>query len=746
MSKPNIKQGWSERPAVHLALMVVVLLFLFRNSFDEGFVHFSNDTPLGGEVAQWDYLNENLNGSWQPLYWLGNENIANRPTVGLLFGIIAGDAVIHHKFFPIFSLWLLGACAWFCFRQLGIRPQVCLLGGLAAMLNMSAFSNTCWGLPYWQISRAMGFLAIGLAFWSRVPKTWMRFVIAGGCVGMSVMEGFDMGAMYSVVVASIVFCRLYICDSGKVPQRIGRNFALIAIMAAMAGLVATHAISSLVGTQLTGVAGTEQTEAAKEQRWDFATQWSLPKKEILRFAIPGIFGYRMDEPGGGQYWGSVGKRTDLEDLKAWAEQNPQAKQILNSPNSFRYSGSGEHAGVLVLLLAAWALVMTLPGAKSSYTKADRTFIWCLAGIALISLFLAFGRHAPFYRLFYEIPYASTVRNPIKFTQAMHVALCFLFVYGLNDLWTRFIDRPERTAEQGLPMGAWAKTLPSVALGWFRGSLGFVGFCLLALIVYTAKKTQIVTHMTDTAIAAEMATKVFDFSLTECVLFIIFLTASVATVHFATRGKFAMGKGSTALAIMALILIVDMGRSNAYWVKHLNYADEYKPNPLLSALKENAHEGRVTIAPNPGAPAMNMLEQLYRVNWLHKQFQFYKIQSLDIAQEPRVGEDKARYLTEMQKNPLRYWQLSNTRYLLGLNKINTQQGEMLFSDVLNLQLDNVKRRFKMKMPFRLSHEPGSEQVDVVPDPNGQFALIEFAGALPRAGLYTDWEVIADDAAL
>ena len=34
----------------------------------------------------------------------------------------------------------------------------------------------------------------------------------------------------------------------------------------------------------------------------------------------------------------------------------------------------------------------------------------------MSVLLAFGRHAPFYQFFYELPYASAIRNPQKFME------------------------------------------------------------------------------------------------------------------------------------------------------------------------------------------------------------------------------------------------------------------------------------------------------------------------------------------
>jgi hypothetical protein len=161
-------------------------------------------------------------------------------------------------------------------------------------------------------------------------------------------------------------------------------------VAVCAAFLAAHGLATLVGTQIQGVAGMGQDDRSKEQRWDEATMWSLPKIESLRVVIPGLFGYRMDTPDGGCYWGSVGQRPGV----------PQT----------RHSGAGVYAGVLVVLLAALALAQALRTGSSPFSQSERRTIFFWGAAALVSLLLAFGRHAPFYQFFYGLPYMSTIRS------------------------------------------------------------------------------------------------------------------------------------------------------------------------------------------------------------------------------------------------------------------------------------------------------------------------------------------------
>jgi len=91
---------------------------------------------------------------------------------------------------------------------------------------------------------------------------------------------------------------------------------------------------------------------------------------------------------------------------------------------------------------------------------------------------------------------------------------------------------------------------------------------------------------------------------------------------------------------------------------------------------------------------------------------------------------------------RRWQLANTSYLLGAAG---------FLDVLNQQIDPVLHRFRIAAAFDVLPKPGIqnptrlEELTAVPKPDGQYALFEFTGALPRAKLYTNWQVSTNDQA-
>src|SRR5690606_33446568 len=123
------------------------------------------------------------------------------------------------------------------------------------------------------------------------------------------------------------------------------------------------------------------------------------------------------------------------------------------------------------------------------------------------------------------------------------------------------------------------------------------------------------------------------------------------------------------------------------------------------------------------------------------FLYYNIQSFDVAQEPRVAADKEAYVLAFRKaggvGQVRLWELANVRYFFGL------AGGVV--DSLNEQIDPQKERFQVHTPFNIAQGAGDNPYLVQTNSTGPFALIEFTGALPRAKLYSSWQVITNDQA-
>jgi hypothetical protein len=187
--------------------------------------------------------------------------------------------------------------------------------------------------------------------------------------------------------------------------------------------------------------------------------------------------------------------------------------------------------------------------------------------------------------------------------------------------------------------------------------------------------------------------------------------------------------------------LDLGRADKPWIQYFDIAEKYADNPVLDVLRDQPWRHRVSVPnfqniPPQLAEANGLLQQVYQIEWLQHHFQLFNIQAMEVAQMPRVPEDFAAFNTALggSANMLRLWQLTNTRYLIALAG---------FADAFNNQIDPVKKRFHSVLLFNIVPRPGGGIAAVTNSTAGPYALIEFSGALPRARLYSQWQVSTND---
>jgi len=581
-----------------LGILVLVLCFFFHRSFEPGQVLFANDGPLGANMAQAESGAQNFFGQWQDLTWLGGEAVGGllRLTDVLL---VAVRPIAFAKLHVPVALLVLGLAAWLFFRQLGFSLTACILGGLAVALNMNVFSVSCWGLANWGLARACIFLA--LAAWPRagVPHGWARAALAGLAVGLALMEGFDVGAIFSLYVGAFVLYQGLTAEKGGTgARRWAVAGARVAVVAIFAAFIAAQAVTTLIGTQVKGVVGMQQDERTKENRWMEATLWSLPRVEALRVVIPGLFGYRMphlygdpeDSVGGSNYWGEVGAPPG----------NPAG----------RHSGCGEFAGVLVTLVALLGVGQSLRGRNSPYAPWQRRLIWFWAGAALISLLLAFGRHTPLYRIAYALPYFSTIRNPLKFLHPFHLSIGILFACGVEGLIRGYVrGLPERTVAWTAHLRGWWRAVSGVDRWWVQGMAAAIGLSGLAWLVYAGSLDELTAYLRSAGFAdATLARSIAQFSLREAGWFIVFLALSAGVLVLVLAGVFAGRRARWAGLALGGVLVLDLARADLPWVIYYDYHYKYATNPILERLRDNPDRYRVAAKLSPMTQSYLVTEQ------------------------------------------------------------------------------------------------------------------------------------------
>jgi hypothetical protein len=237
-------------------------------------------------------------------------------------------------------------------------------------------------------------------------------------------------------------------------------------------------------------------------------------------------------------------------------------------------------------------------------------------------------------------------------------------------------------------------------------------------------------------------------------FVLFLTLGLGLLAVMLSGYFSGRRARTGAILLGLLLAVDLGRADVPWVITWNWVQKYASNPVIDLLREKPYEHRVALLPFNPPPQFSLFNNLYDIEWKQQLFPYNNIQTLDIIMMPRAPVDYIGFETAMffdhTTNTLhrmtRRWQLTNTRYLLGPAQLAPGAETV---DVLNQQIDPVQHRFRIATRFHLEGKPGIpsptglEELTAVITPNGEYAVFDFTGALPRAKLYSNWMVSTND---
>jgi len=770
-----------------LLLLGGALAVLCRQGFQSYEVFWANDLPLGALVESSSRLPASFFGCWSDFYWLGGPNVAFPPNLSnMAMALLSPEHYL--KFDVPLTMFLLGFAAWFLFRQLRFSSFACVIGGLGAGLNMHFFSNACWGLCQWCICAAMILMALGILVSPYIEKLWIKAVLAGFSTGVAVMEGFDSGAILSIYVA--VFVVFWFLSNDTSPAAGARKTIYVGVLLVVSAfLISLSTISTLIVTQLKGTSGggVVQSESAKRDAWDKSTQWSIPKVETLRTIVPGLFGYRMDmyttstNPSA-YYWGSIAQDPHIDELESHdpatrsnaVEGLPLAPdvraqiqtilagnnktlqesvmdQIKNIPQlQRRHTGNGEYTGILVCLLAVFALANVARRENSPYSTIERHSVLFWSAAALLSLLAAWGRHGFLYSVIYQFPMISNFRNPMKYMHPLNICMIILSGYGLEVLWCQYLAAPTEEAGSFFReiLASW-KSSSTFEKWWAGGCVVALALAVAGYFIYDSYRPALVKYLLHNGFDTSNAPQISRFSVKQVEWFVVYFAVSIAAVLGILSGAFAGRRSCWALAILAAIMICDLSRADVPWIRYYNYKEKISPNPVTDLLKQQPWEQRVNsrIWPAGGYITAGLTGLCHW--WIENDYPFNDIETLEIDQAPRMASLENNYLNQFIVTSdrdvwraTRLWQLANTRYLLvgaeWLPELN--------------QFGEPKNSFRAVMRMNMVPKPGITQVEdpgdltVQTNSDGPVALLEFTRALPRAKLYANWNSVDDATAL
>jgi hypothetical protein len=717
-----------------LMVLCAVLVVMLYGVFLPGQILFSNDGPLGRLMTDCHRLPGRFFGCWMDLNNVGFNQGSAPP--GISFGLLwLLGPVLFSKFYAMISLFILGTGAWFFFRESRLAPAACILGALAAIMNSVLFSLACWGLGAQIIAAGMTFFAMAALSNTTSRYRWLLVILAGFAVGMDVTEAADVGAIFSLLVAGFAMYQACIAEGPRIKNlAIGSGRLILVVLCA--AFLAVQTIHGLISTDIQGVKGTQQDTQTKADRWGWATQWSLPKKEALGIIVPGLFGYRMGTTEGGQYWGITGQDPARQRYLENGKQGAEPTQF------FRYSGGGNYIGQILALLGIWAAVQSFRRKNSAFSLSQRKWLWFWTALTVVSLLLSFGHYAPFYRLLYALPYFSTIRNPTKFLYLFSFGFTVLFAYGVDGLWRKYLK----------PTGADALAYRTGLAGWWKKAGSFdkiwVWGCalvwiagLIAWYVYAQHRPQLVAYL-QTAHLEQPAAATADFSIGQPIWFALFFFLAAALMVLILSGTFTGKRAATGIILLGALLVADLGQADYPWVVYWNYPEKYTSNAVIDLLRDKPYESRAVLAPIAWPPQMNVFKMLYKAEWMEQQFPYFNIQTFDVMEMPRVPEDLAAFQKEFNKESgpaalprfARAYQLTNTRYLIAPVGFGNFWNNMLPQNPVQ-----VVTRFNVVPKPGIISASKIDQITVATDPVGIYAVYKIPSVLPRAKLYTRWQI-------
>ena len=527
---PNTRPGWLPALATGGALLLV-LAMLFGPAF-------SGEEILrtGGQtISEWDQ--HFAEGAWDSQTGMGQPRPAARGFTGLfqtLCGISPDPAANFANYYPLACLFLLGMAAWLCFRQLNCSGLVCGIGALAAALNGFFFSRALEFSGDTAIAGAGMFVALAMILSPRFA--WPHGLIAGLALGVGILETGSHGIVPALAVGGIALA-VIMADSENqfTPCR------LIALAAMALGLV-------MVGWPMFA----DSPPAGRD----------LDLFDLLTLPVAGLFGNRADVANNSQHWGSLA-------------------------GSYYHL----HAGALVLLGAAWALMNTLRKG-SSYSGSDKFRVFLFCGVALVSLLAMLG--------------GFSGGSPLIL---FSVALLVVFALGLKGL-DEWLASKAHEKTRGFGSGGFDSA-------WRIGLFALLALATVAFALYSGRTEDLVKwflQKNPDATKAEVDSLI-STSILQAGLFVLFLFLSVVGLTACSFLKWNRTTRTAGLLALGLLLALDLGGSGAPFLRFDALIEHNQPNPMAQNLQRRATAGRVALLNNHRPLGRLPLDQLVMDSFL-----------------------------------------------------------------------------------------------------------------------------------
>lgn len=410
----------------------------------------------------------------------------------------------------------------------------------------------------------------------------------------------------------------------------------------------------------TDAEGTADPNAA----WVFATNWSLPPDEIVEFIAPCFKGRQTGDPSA-PYWGRLGQSYEWD------------KTHEGFPN-FR-----QHTIYLGAIPVAFALLAVLAW-TAARRKADGPAyirdIPFFATLWIVALLLAFGRYAPFYRLFYAIPGMSLLRAPVKFMRVVEFSTAFLAAAGVASLLAPSLLKRDKLKSSAMVFGAAAAICAAAALAIHSSPLAFT------------------KALADFGAPAQLQTIMADFAARSFLHPVIGFAIAAAVLFLASRN----GANARLCAALVFAIAIDVTTVHKPFMGTYNVSDSYRDNQVVRTVCEK----------RPFGKSLGIFAEVPK--WFRDSLDTHGVLCLPIND---ARYDHQAFLSATGNDVMRLMELSGGEF-----------------DIIPSEWLKFFPQGRAVVLSYLSFTQTSVSMSLVPTP---IALVKMPGAVPFAKLYSDW---------
>ena len=334
----------------------------------------------------------------------------------------------------------------FYLRGRRVPPVGAYGGGAAFGLMGYCFTLFSAGQLGWFIWLMYGPFAFGLVDRCVRKGKWRNWALLGAVLAWGSAQQSDLWLLFTTLTFAYgVWCIV----RERKTVRWGRLFAGVGVVVAVALATGAPQFGRAVFHDLAGrdkqIADTTgktapadgKGDAAREERWRFCTNWSLPPEDTLEFVAAEIHGGSNDPRVSPKnpYRGRLGQQIVVP--PGQGGRHPVTGETVK-PGDRIWIPYRQHSLYLGFLTVVFAIVGVVGWRKRRQADSPGTYsdvpFWTVA--AIVVYLCALGCFTPFYRIVFALPFGDYLRAPVKFVHLLEVCTAVLAGYGLARIYER----------------------------------------------------------------------------------------------------------------------------------------------------------------------------------------------------------------------------------------------------------------------------------------------------------------------